>query len=144
MREILFRGKSPVINEWVEGFLVLTRVGGKEIPTIITLDDLTKTLTEKRWFQVIPETVGQYTGLTDKNGKKIFEGDIVRHYNYNPYAIPSIIEKGVVYWDEEYCGWRRTSNGAFHHGKIDTYRMSHDCVYEIIGNIHDNPEIVEE
>jgi uncharacterized phage protein (TIGR01671 family) len=89
------------------------------------------------------DTLGQFTGLTDKNGKKIFEGDIVRHHNGNPYAINSIVEKGVVYWDDVTCGWRRTSNGAFHHGVVDTYRMSHECVYEVIGNIHDNPELLD-
>ena len=91
-------------------------------------------------LEVIPETVGQYTGLTDKNGMKIFEGDIVRHHNDLPDS--EIIEMGVVFWDEKYCGWRRTSNGAFHHGVVDTYRISPECVYEIIGNIHDNPELI--
>ena len=94
-------------------------------------------------FGVETKTIGQFTGLTDKNGKRIFEGDIVRHHNNNPYVIPDIVEKGVVYWADEYCGWRRTSNGAFHHGVVDTYRMSHECVYEVIGNIHDNPELLD-
>ena len=68
MREILFRGISEVTDEWVYGYLVKTRIGGNEYFSIVPYDDLAKTLAEKRWFQVIPETVGQYTGLTDKKG----------------------------------------------------------------------------
>ena len=51
-------------------------------------------------------------------------------------------EKGVVFWDEQFCGWRRTSNGAFHNGVVKDYRMSNTCDYEVIGNIHDNPELL--
>lgn len=86
--------------------------------------------------------MGQYTGLTDKNGTRIFEGDIIRHCNNNPYA--DIEEKGVVFWDEKFLCFRRTSNGGFHHGKVDTYRLSAQCDYEIIGNIHDNLELIGE
>ncbi len=141
MREILFRGKRLNHDIWEEGYYspkdLLSYDGDPvDMPCIIRKEDLL-------WCRVEPNTVGQYTGLTDKNGKKIFEGDIVRHHNDNPYAIPTIFEKGEVYWDEQFYGWRRTSNGAFHRGVVDTYRMSHDCVYEVIGNIHDNPELLE-
>ena len=134
MREILFRGKRLCNSKMMFGSLLCCDDGDCYIVT----GDV-----HHSHYKVDPETVGQFTGLSDKNGKKIFEGDIVRHHNENPYAIPSIVEKGLVYWDEKWGGWRRTSNGAFHRGKIDTYRMSHDCCYEVIGNIHDNPELVE-
>lgn len=141
-REILFKGKRKDNGEWVEGYYVFdectvivkglsysNRNDGKiEMPLVYPVD---------------PATVGQFTGLVDKNGKRIFEGDIVRHHNDNPYAIPTIIEKGEVFWDERTCGWRRTSNGAFHHGVVDTYRLSHECVYEVIGNIHDHHSLLQ-
>jgi len=129
MRELLFRGKRRDNGEWIEGYLA-------------AFDLICPSYPYAGFVGVDPETVGQYTGLKDKNGKRIFEGDIVRHHNGNPYADSDNIELGKVYWDEKYCGWRRTSNGAFHHGCVDTYRMSPDCVYEVIGNIHDNPELL--
>ena len=139
MREILFRGKRVDNGEWVEGYLYVTNGGEYEISSYNPKFEM------ERWTYIVdPSTVGQYTGLKDKNGKRIFEGDIVRHHNDSPYAIPDIIEKGKVYCDKEYCGWRRTSNGEFHHGVIDTYRMSRECVYEVIGNIHDPSELMED
>lgn len=134
MRKILFRGRQLYSGEWVEGDLV---------HSVYKIWDtcVGKYGTDFGMHQVTPATVGQYTGLKDKNGKRIFEGDIVRHLNGNPDF--SLEEIGHVYWDKEYCGWRRTSNGAFHRGVIDTYRMAADCCYEVIGNIHDNPELMD-
>ena len=129
MRKILFRGKAEESGLWLYGDLRQWSDDRKGIYSYKI----------HRTRGVIPETVGQYTGLTDKNGTRIFEGDIVRHHNGDPDAA---VEKGKVYWDERSCGWRRTSNGAFHHGVVDTYKMSHECVYEVIGNIHDNPELL--
>ena len=130
MREILFRGKRRT-GGWVVGNYLSKPI----------LEQCFILQGENQWM-VLPETVGQYTGLMDKNGKKIFEGDIVQHLNDNPYADESIVEMGSVFWDEEYCGWRRTSNGEFYHGKIDTYRLSKRCCNEVIGNVHDNPELI--
>ena len=144
MREILFRGKRVVNDEWVEGNFCMSaleqRRGLCGEDGYIRLYDSNKGKMEV--YKVDRETVGQYTGLKDKNGKKIFEGDIVRHHNGSLYADSDNIELGKVYWDEKYCGWRRTSNGAFHHGCVDNYRISPDCVYEVVGNIHDNPELL--
>lgn len=139
----LYRGKRVYGGRWVEGDLVPPNeiFAGCYIAHLEYLNEHGEVGMISD--EVDPDTVGECTGLRDKNGKLIFEGDIVRHHNGNPYALPDIIEKGVVYWDEAYCGWQRTSNGAFHHGVVDTYRMSHSCVYEIIGNIHDNPELLK-
>ena len=135
MREILFRGKSLRTEDWLEGSLFIDDKGEKR-------EILVGYVNYRISWEVDPKTVGQYTGLKDKNGKKIFEGDIVRHHNGSLYADSDNIELGKVYWDEKYCGWRRTSNGAFYHGCVDNYRISPDCVYEVVGNIHDNPELL--
>ena len=132
MREILFRGKRIDNGEWVYGHFYETRGNGKNVFRIY------EGLNHKH-HTIIPETIGRYTGLIDKNGTKSFEGDIVRHHNG---CFGNAVEKGKVYWDERSCGWRRTSNGAFHHGIVGTYKMSPECVYEVIGNIHDNPELI--
>lgn len=137
----LYRGKRVDSGAWVEGYLSKRPSAiqiGAYCPWYIYVPPLDPD-DNGGYYNVDPDTVGECTGLTDKNGKLIFEGDIVRHHNDNPYVIQ---DEGKVYWDKNYCGWRRTSNGAFHHGVVDTYRMSCNCVYEIIGNIHDNPQLL--
>ena len=122
MREILFRGKRTDNGEWVEG--MLARFNPMfEVANIVGVGEIL--------VPVFPSTVGQYTGLTDKDGKKIFEGDIVNCYTFtgmNDYR------RGVVHWNEMFCGW---------HGKESCSLL---CglgeIYEVIGNIHDNPELL--
>lgn len=126
MREILFRGKRKYNGKWCYGSLQCFKGF-----SIFDND-------YKSFFTVNSTTVGQYTGLTDKNGKKIFEGDIVKHYNNSDDGF----DIGALYWDETFSQWKRTSIGNFHHSSF-TYVMSHSCEYEVIGNIHDNPELLK-
>lgn len=130
VREILFRGKREDNGEWIKGSF-WDEIPG-ELGAIAHYGSCI-------FHHVDLETVGQFTGLTDKNGKKIFDGDIVRHWNGSDDGY----DTGRVFWDAAYCGWRRTTDGTFHNRIVDTYRMSLKCCYEVIGNIHDNPELLE-
>ena len=122
-REILFRGKRKDNGEWVEGFYFENFDKCYIMSTKYLDNPITKFI-----FEVIPETVGQYIGLPDKKDKKIFEGDIVR-------------ERG----GESYQGYYEIDNVLT--VKIPdilvNFEMSYDCEYKIIGNIYDNPELIE-
>lgn len=130
MREILFRGKRVDNGKWVHGTLnnVLD-----EVPRIqyAVIEHGMMFLTD---FDVIPETVGQYTGLTDKNGVKIFEGDIVMKRTYHKKK-PCEVVFGVGCF---HCGWGGGSSTADH-----PYLLN-DKQIEVIGNVFDNPELLEE
>ena len=120
-REILFQGKRKKNGEWVYGDLIHSI--GRTYCGIYA-----ETLGEIR-----PETVGQFTGLIDKNGKKIFEGDIVR--SYDPDYPESQMDCGVGQV-EFYAGLWYVS-GEVHNSLYDLSTIS--CKeLEVIGNIHDN------
>lgn len=130
MREIIFRGKRVDNGKWVHGTLnnVLD-----EVPRIqyAVIEHGMMFLTD---FDVIPETVGQYTGLTDKNGVKIFDGDIVMKRTYHKKK-PCEVVFGVGCF---HCGWGGGSSTADH-----PYLLN-DKQIEVIGNVFDNPELLEE
>ena len=131
MREVLFRAKRKATNEWVYGYFVKEKDDFRVYvqPKIIT--------SESEYEYVYEDTLGQFTGLTDKNGVKIFEGDIVRHYCHLPVPGSEIgTDRGTIKWDREECFFFRTSLD----GKDKT--ISAKCVYEVIGNIYDNPELI--
>ena len=130
MREILFRGKRIDNGKWVVGNLFIP--DKPETPTQICIG----TNVIRISYDINPETVGQYTGLTDKNGKKIFEGDIISI----PFEEDVVYyENAEVYFDTEHCGWyvRYFDDESFSLWVYD------DCDITIIGNIHDNPELLK-
>lgn len=122
MREYLFRGKRKDNGEWVYGnfvrgcvddFAYIVEFGNKELC--------------RNYVEVIPETVGQYTGFTDKNGKKIFEGDIIQFCTgMKLHYIVEFDLGGFMLSRYDKCG-----------EIIDVYNSP--C--EVIGNIHDDPEL---
>lgn len=118
MREILFRGKSKNTGMWVYGF-----------PRIISK----KAYVE---YEVDPSTIGQYTGLKDKNGKEIYEGDILEQESFFGYPI-----RHVVGWSEENALFTaKLMQDDFPTSRIAQYWVSKKAV---IGNIHDNPELLK-
>ena len=129
MREILFRGKRIFDGDWEYGDLWCNPYGKRAVCIVSPINDQGTT----GGNEVIPETVGQYTGLTDRNGRKIFEGDIVERGgriwrvkygdNYGKFMMTTYTEKGVS-WDRDF----------------DTIPPDW-C--EVIGNIYDNPELLE-
>lgn len=131
MREILFRGKRIDNGEWETGSLVYARMGTSEEQAGIA-DKMTAYHTP-----VIPDTVGQYTGLTDKNGKKIFEGDIVKYIEID---IDGSDDKyiGVIYYNQS------KANYVIQKRKyMVNFVTSWIGDVEVIGNIYDNPELLE-
>lgn len=145
MKEILFRGKRVDNGEWAFGNFIEDKWGDDNGNTVYAiLQDRVAPDIAKLWtpVRVIPETVEQYTGLKDKNGKKIFEGDIVRewsHWHKNLSATVSDIGCYLVVCD--YLGSlslkKNTSCGGVSTPLIRT------SIVEVIGNIHDNPELLE-
>ena len=125
IREVIFRGKRTDNGEWIEGDLKQAFRGNQ-----LSSCGIMKTPTAYCW-RVDPETVGQYTGLTDKNGVRIFEGDIVTGW-FNHEKIVGYIFYG--------------GNAQFFIQRDGIYGIgldNSDCWLEAIGNIHDNPELLE-
>ena len=141
MREILFRGKRIDNGEWIYGFLSKSR-NIEEKPALLKpcVDYEEKGVMVSSI--VDPETVGQYTGLTDKNGNKIFEGDIIAYEDETPgqyeYHDSLFINRGVIRFD---AGQFYFTNSIAATMDDLLYKGTLDC--EVIGNIHDNPELLE-
>lgn len=138
MREILFRGKTPSddeytdCGEWVEGFY--TRFNGKEHRIYSGYAETDCGDYYPDWQNVRPETVGQYTGLTDKNGKKIFEGDIIEYEGANKNRAAVVFAEGAFSF---------SVRGKYNTPFADCqYGVPSECC-EVIGNIHDNPELLK-
>lgn len=131
MREILFRGKRKCDGEWVEGDLSYhVHDGDVYVFPGNGYDSPDR-------YEVAPETVCQYTGLTDKNGRKIFEGDIVKHFNY-----PEDNEKymiGCIKWNQDFCKFVKENKNS----GVYNITINNKCIYEVIGNIFDNPELLK-
>lgn len=138
MREILFRGKLKSNDEWAYGNLQVSKYGAN----IITPDNTPL----GRYGQVYPTTVGQYTGLKDKNGVKIFEGDIV-HYRYEPGKRFWNVNQSCVVSFQGYgfhiSGIMGTNKYACMSGWLSQLPIGEGEFFEVIGNIHDNPGLLK-
>ena len=125
IREVIFRGKRMDNGEWIEGSLL--GIDWCDKPSTYSIAPNTPVSV---FYSVIPETVGQYTGLTDKNGVRIFEGDIVSLVKHD-----GLIYK-VVYVP---CRYELVNSKGVNCFVLDIYKSEN---IEVIGNIHDNPELL--
>ena len=135
MREILFRGKRLGNGEWVEGYLY------EHEPALVGIASENDVPEPSKWFiartgfadwnmprpvefvEIDPSTVGQYTGMIDKNGNRIFEGDILSIWNDRNDVV--VFEDGAFIMEDT------------------EIPMRFAIKFEVIGNIHDNPELLE-
>ena len=140
MREILFRGKRCDNGEWVEGYYARKGVDKdtfKHFICVMTFNVNGNTYSSMFYLtdiEVIPETVGQYTGLTDKNGIKIFDGDIIQDSNYPEYVFRIEYHNGTIIASEIH---------TFDKVYLDNFICFNIFEAFVIGNIHDNPELLE-
>ena len=126
MREILFRGKRIDNGELVEGYYVET----------LRYNNLHWIWDGKEYIAVDSATICQYTGLKDKNGQRIFEGDVIEWFEQGESEHPDF---GYIEYDEQSFAWRvcwQRYDPDFMEGMQQEY-------ISVVGNIHDNPELLE-
>lgn len=136
MRDILFRGKRIDNGEWVCGDLIWADyiparawISSPDDGNRLRRIDTGSKTAEWRGIEVDPDTVGQYTGLTDKNGHRIFEGDIIKFTDEKKYIVTFFTDASAFGFEDDYSGFlfaRHNSN-----------------ICKVVGNIHDNPELME-
>lgn len=129
MREIKFRGKRLDNGEWVDGFVLFKQ--DKSEAVIAKLTD-----TESVCENVDPDTVGQFTGLLDKNNSEIYEGDVVVLRR----GVKHISNTQTIEWCSHASAFVRVVDD------MDAHFISEADMglYEVIGNIHDNPELLNQ
>lgn len=145
MLEILFRGKRKDNGEWVKGFYGINTICCEQSTYLsAVISKMPQGIYDYESWEVELETVGQYTGLTDKNGVKIFEGDIVKGIAYSATKI------GVIVWIDEISsfGVRYAQNlTAWENSSIlrcAAIGKTDEFAAEVIGNIYDNPDLLED
>lgn len=150
-REIKFRAKIVMDVEplamkrghWVEGYYYEDLQGGEWCSWIQGCNDITH-------YKVDKNTLGQFTGLLDKNGKEIYEGDILRNDEY-PYNCDGVDNYFVeIVWVDNVCGFYRITHKnpnstvrGISHGNWSELDEEDIKSFEVIGNIHDNPELLK-
>lgn len=146
-REIAFRGKSKYTGEWVEGYYVGDN-------TIIPFNEVVYDMgciDTSPCHECYPDTIGQFTGLYDKNGKEIYEGDILRgdEYPFNCNGVDNYFAE--IVWADNVCGFYRLTHKkpnstvrGISHGNWEQLDEDDIKSFEVIGNIHDNPQLLKD
>lgn len=131
----LWRGKRTDNGEWIEGYYSEFEIAKKAIPCIIPFSPLTNVFPDNGVYQVNPSTLGECTGLRDKNGTLIFEGDILSE---KP-PMNNVDYVGCVKYDERLTAFRI----VFDNSNVLHILGSYSTSYTVIGNIHDTPELLK-
>lgn len=126
MRKIKFRGQTIDTKELIYGDLIQTENDFKNVVEILDWSRVGRK--PEKSLVVNPETVGQFTGLFDKNGVEIYEGDIIKCYQ---------ADENLVFWYEEDGSWCISN---YHASALPLGNYFHDS--EVIGNMHENPELL--
>lgn len=125
MREILFKAKRKDDGEWVEGYYMPRPNNPGKLRNYIVV------VSQEKWYEIVPETLCQYTGIKDKNSQKIWENDIIKHERSDT--------TGAVKWfKEDYVGW--CVDDVQINEQQFTEEMWNEC--DVIGNIFDDPELI--
>ena len=161
-REILFKAKRKDNGKWVEGYYIYhikrticpfgDSVKPEDEQHVIMQDDFSDWNMPRGTvvYEIDPDTLCQYTGLTDKNGKKIWENDILR-YSYDYDGSPFLKDgeeikyrAGAVFWSEWRGSWAVCGRGNKKCTNNDVFKYNRNPNRtEVIGNIFDNPELLE-
>lgn len=156
-REILFKAKRknwkelPKEDWWVEGYYIKMTLGTDIKPSDVIFVPFKISRNEEwGWMKIDPTTICQYTGLTDKNGKKIWENDILRYsheYEGSPFLKEGEDVKyrvGAVFWSEWRGSWAVCGRGKKKCINNDVFKYNRNPNRtEVIGNVFDNPELLE-
>lgn len=142
MQEILFRGKQVDNNAWVFGWYAMYPFGSWPLKPCI-ISDCASSNGCYEYTEIDSATVGQYTGLTDKNGVKIFEGDIVHITGNQAVEEWKDIDYNaqIVFLDGGFCAIDGTVE---EHSTLHYALARMDFELEVIGNVHDNPGLLKE
>ena len=140
MDRYTFRGKSVHTNDWIYGgYAELEGVACIILPHIEYNDECQRE--EPVYIAIDPATVGQSTGITDKNERVVFEGDIVQVDAYS-YHIPEDSARGAIEISAYGYGMRKAENGEWAY--LCDLIGSSTTIFEVIGNVHDDPDLLEE
>jgi len=144
MREIKFRGKDIETGEWRYGSLIKTYDGRRFIQESGQPLDTSTPNTVFEAYEVDPETVGEFTGLPDKNSVEIYEGDVVEYEDYTHGAFVSFSGKDIQPRNREAVVTGNLFSGVHLHGSALAYSSASEISskLEVIGNIHDNPTMI--
>lgn len=153
MRTIKFRGKQKNTEEWLFGNLIYLTIKGEQSPFITQIKHKGDKLEEINYIQVIPSSVGQFTGLQDSNGKDIYEGDVVEFTRHNlkieGRPTTTLVHTCVVSYNEERRAfWMRYSFGLGRGAASGMLNFDDErcerVTTKVVGNKFDNPELLEE